>query len=87
MNLSSGVNTMIELSELSRYNHLVTLENQYNKREWFLTRLLANDDSEHEVLIRKLMCEMISINWIKKQRGHFLRLTQITLQNYGLHTA
>ena len=78
---------MMALNELSRYNHLATLNHQYNKREWFLTRLLANDDSEHETLIRKLMCEMISINWMIKQRGHFLRLTQNTLKSYGLHTA
>ena len=66
--LSSGRDTMMALNELSRYNHLATLNHQYDKREWFLTRLLANDDSKHEPLIRKLMCEMISINWIKKQR-------------------
>ena len=79
--------SMIELSKLSRYNHLATLKNQYNTREWFLTRLLGNGDSKHETLIRKLMCEMISINWMIKQRGHFLRLTQNTLKSYGLHTA
>ena len=78
---------MMKISELSRYNHRVTLENQYNKREWFVNRLWKIDISKHKALIDRLHGEMISINWIKKQRGHFLRLTQNTLQSYGLHTA
>ena len=77
---------MIKISELSRYNHLVTLRSQHDRREWFVTRLLGNGDSKHESLIDRLMWEMISINWMIKQRGHFLRFTQITLQRYGLHT-
>ena len=78
--------TMIQLSELSRYNHLATLRSQHDRREWFITRLLGNGDSKHDALIDRFMYEMISINWMIKQRGHFLRMTQITLQRYGLHT-
>jgi hypothetical protein len=78
---------MMKISELSRYNHLVTLENQYNKREWFVNRLWGIDKSKHKVLIDRLFAEMFLINWMKKQRGHFLRLTQNTLKSYGLHTA
>lgn len=76
---------MINLQKLNYQCDSLTLAAEVDKRERLISRLWNR--VQHEELLRDLIAERISISWMIKQRGHYLRLTQNTLESYGLHTA
>ena len=76
---------MINVEELNYQCDSSTLAAEVDKRERLISRLWNR--VQYEELFDNLIIEKIRINWMIKQRGHYLRLTQNTLQSYGLHTA
>ena len=76
---------MINLQKLNYQCDSPTLAAEMDKRERLASRLWNR--AQHQDWFDNLIVEQISISWMIKQRGHFLRLTQNTLQSYGLYTA